>query len=679
MVFAHLPVFDDPDPEDPSMISCPGYAPEAGDVFLELAPEGTNELIHSGQAYLVHDACLDILRIAHKKTVSRKRPFSIREFSFEMSSRVRDFEEPVIRWGDDGNYGGTGRFQDQEWDPRPGFEWLVADPFPDFDFASLISASSRNQTTTTLNLHSKQQSLSGPNVYTDGFQCLPHDIRLIILDFLPSPSAMNLFIASPSFRYTGQNVTGSFWKSRIFLDMPWYEEDTLRNQIKQEKKSVQYSHLFHLLKHVSALPGRNDGATDYLQIKNRHRIWLNCQRILGAIERRFAQTRKESGRVRTQMKNLAKYRLAPISRETSIVPEAFSDVYFIPSVDRPEELHTITAHFGIDGCIIGIEFALYGEESSRLFGNRSTSTESVTINPETVITGFLISQGPFQSDKEKYCSIYGLGILTQDSPKEPKHRLGKWTDLDLVQIIRAVDGMQVVGITGEYNRENITTFGIMFTHLHSMVYQIGANPYYHTRWIGRYPPPEYSLGNRLGDLSVRFHGQGPLRVGAPVFFLDFAERQITSIQAHYFSESLAATGPKEFSGFTINFTDGSKEVAGVENGEQDHHECSNHTIDFQTDEQERIKMMNLLFGSDESQNYTSKLHAVQFRTSLGRMLTLGHIEVFGTENYRHLSHGDWIRGNVVSGLQIGWKNVVTSMGLVFSKPRPVDTRRDIWV
>ncbi|KAI9926146.1 hypothetical protein MW887_004609 [Aspergillus wentii] len=410
MVFAHLPVFDDPDPEDPSMISCPGYAPEAGDVFLELAPEGTNELIHSGQGYLVHDACLDILRIAQKRTVSRKRPLSIREFSFEMSSRVRDFEEPVIRWGDDGNYGGTGRFQDQEWDPRPGFE-----------------------------------------------------------------------------------------------------------------------------------------------IKNRHRIWLNCQRILGAIERRFAQTRKESGRVRTQMKNLAKYRLAPISRETSIVPEVFSDVYFIPSVDRPEELHIITAHFGIGGCIIGIEFALYGEESSRLFGNRSTSTESVMINPNTVITGFLISQGPFQPDKEKYSSIYGLGIFTQDSPKEPKHRLGKWTDLDLVQVIRAIDGMQVVGIT---------------------------------------------------------------------------ERQIASIQAHYCSESLAATGPKEFSGFTIIFTDGSKEVAGAENSQQDHHECSNHTIDFQTDEQERIKMMNLLFGSDESQNYTSKLHAVQFRTSLGRMLTLGHIEVF---------------------------------------------------
>lgn len=111
---------------------------------------------------------------------------------------------------------------------------------------------------------------------------LPQELQLSILEMLPTPSVLNLFLASPDFRQHARRLSSSFWKSRIFLDLPWCA-DMVLSQIDQEGSDsgrVQFNLLFGLLKEALACPGYYAECFKFMGLKNRRRIWLNCERIL---------------------------------------------------------------------------------------------------------------------------------------------------------------------------------------------------------------------------------------------------------------------------------------------------------------------------------------------------------------------------------------------------------------
>jgi hypothetical protein len=117
---------------------------------------------------------------------------------------------------------------------------------------------------------------------------LPMEIHLQILDILPTPSVLNLLLASPNFRhFTNGKLPDSFWKSRLYFDMPWCA-DIVLEQVKQQRDAgvaVRYDQLFSLLKETS-MPDESGTESEassnigFMALKNRRRIWRNCEMIL---------------------------------------------------------------------------------------------------------------------------------------------------------------------------------------------------------------------------------------------------------------------------------------------------------------------------------------------------------------------------------------------------------------
>lgn len=116
---------------------------------------------------------------------------------------------------------------------------------------------------------------------------LPREHQLSILELLPTSSVLNLFLASPDFRCLAEHLPPSFWKSRLFFDMPWCA-DVILPQIqtaqgnRAEKGSVQFNQLLRFLREFYTSPGQEtDGENlEFKGLRNRRRIWMNCERIV---------------------------------------------------------------------------------------------------------------------------------------------------------------------------------------------------------------------------------------------------------------------------------------------------------------------------------------------------------------------------------------------------------------
>ena len=168
------------------------------------------------------------------------------------------------------------------------------DPSGPFDFQKLIaeaSTESESSLSFTFNQNRKIQehSTTMTSVYPDYLSLIPYELLFIILEMLPSQSALNLFIASPHFRQCARSLPRSFWKYRLFFDVPWCA-DMVLSEI-QQRIEVNWSELFRLLKEESAIKGYDGDALDYLGLKNRRRIWLNCERIIKDMESQHALKR----------------------------------------------------------------------------------------------------------------------------------------------------------------------------------------------------------------------------------------------------------------------------------------------------------------------------------------------------------------------------------------------------
>ncbi|KAL4866940.1 hypothetical protein BDV12DRAFT_198667 [Aspergillus spectabilis] len=148
---------------------------------------------------------------------------------------LEDRNNDLVDWGfgDAFHGGGTSwpgkRFDPgyQEWIPVKGSTWTVIDPEGPFDCQPLLdraSASTQPGYSFTFSVKPAQASPpahlhSEPNVNV--LSLLPRELQISILELLPSSSVLNLFLASPDFRRCAEHLPSSFWKSRLFFDVPW--------------------------------------------------------------------------------------------------------------------------------------------------------------------------------------------------------------------------------------------------------------------------------------------------------------------------------------------------------------------------------------------------------------------------------------------------------------------------
>lgn len=298
-------------------------------------------------------------------------------------------------------------------------------------------------------------------VHSDALSAIPTEVRLLILEILPTQSVLNLFLASSAFRELSMNLPQTFWRSRMLIDAPWCGGEALAEVLRQETSAYPFDKLVRLIRETSAPGGGklddNDSLVgfvkDSMTLRNRRRIWINSEQIIREIETRHAAVRPVTGIISTQMRKLASRCTIFISRDLGEMPQAASTVYFVPDIVKKRHQNKITAYFGADSQIVGVEFLLLDELSSRLFGNRSELTSQITLDSPKVILGLCLSFGsPALNEKER--RIRGIGFITHDSPSKPAYVLGNLDDGDIVQVLRVRSGQEVVGIAGEFSVSN---------------------------------------------------------------------------------------------------------------------------------------------------------------------------------------------------------------------------------
>ncbi|PKX88202.1 uncharacterized protein P174DRAFT_446579, partial [Aspergillus novofumigatus IBT 16806] len=234
--------------------------------------------------FFLHDTCWQMLQLVHQTVNPSSPPLQPRGVYLAMQARLGDDMEKSIDWEDSRVYGGTEDFQSQEWEAEPGYEWLVVDPLKPVDISELISASkSSNPGSTNAIVYGGALKLSA----VDPFSSLPWDVRYRILQMLPSPSIIDLVIASAVFRGAARDLPDHFWRLRLAYDCPLIDQDSLRQNIAQAGGQANYKDLIRLIKAAAARPedGMNEDRDTWLNLRNRHRIWTCCEVILGKLEK----------------------------------------------------------------------------------------------------------------------------------------------------------------------------------------------------------------------------------------------------------------------------------------------------------------------------------------------------------------------------------------------------------
>lgn len=420
---------------------------------------------------------MDLLKTVHRDTLSPSRnPFNLRDLLLFFKLHEEERDDEYFDWGHGDTFGVERRYEDFEnWNPVAGSEvcenlpirilraetliteqWTVVDPKGILNFDTVIDKASP---TVEPGLSFKFPAVkSSQALQDDRFSIVPSELRLRILEMLPTASVLDLFLASPAFRQLCDALSQSFWKSRLPFDVPWCADVVLQTT-SQRSSEVSFDKLLYQLREASksgawALSKENLGnesssTKESLRLKNRRHVWLNCERILDDIESRHAIAQQQESSVWTTLQNMITHKVISVSRPSDHRPKATSDVYVVPDLDRKSRLQEVTAYFTRDGHIIGLQFQISHESSKRLFGTRSDIVDHVTVDSDVPIIAVMISFGSLQENQDK-SAMLGLGIVVEGR-SEPTYTIGAWNNQDVIQILRAEPGMEVIGITGEFN------------------------------------------------------------------------------------------------------------------------------------------------------------------------------------------------------------------------------------
>ncbi|KAL4775820.1 hypothetical protein BDW60DRAFT_204374 [Aspergillus nidulans var. acristatus] len=270
-------------------------------------PENSSVLRCNVDGYLVHDTCFKMLERVYKhlQATSSTQDLNLERFWNWLELGLEDRNDDLVDWGfGDAFHGGGTSWPDkrfdpsyQEWIPVKGSMWTVIDPEGPFNCQPLLdraSTSTQPGYSFTLSIKPARASLPAhlhPESNINVLALLSRELQLSVLELLPSSSVLNLFLASPDFRCCAEHLPSSFWKSRLFFDVPW-RADIILSQIqtaqhnKIKKYRVQFDRLLRFLREFYASPGQEpDGENlEFKRLRNRRRIWMNCEQIVREME-----------------------------------------------------------------------------------------------------------------------------------------------------------------------------------------------------------------------------------------------------------------------------------------------------------------------------------------------------------------------------------------------------------
>ncbi|KAL4804925.1 hypothetical protein BDV18DRAFT_161324 [Aspergillus unguis] len=235
-----------------------------------------------------------------QSTTSSTQEFDLRRLWNWLELGLEDRNNDLVDWGFGDAFDGDDRLWPgmrfdpgyQEWYPVKGSMWTVLDPEGPFDCQHLLdlaSTSAQPWYSFTFPVSVKPK----PNANANILSSLPRELQFSILELLPTPSVLKLFLASPDFRQCAEHPPSSFWKSRLFFDMPWCADIILShiqvaqsNGTEKEKNKVPFDRLLRFLHEFYKSPGQEpDGDNlEFKGLRNRRRIWLNCERIIREME-----------------------------------------------------------------------------------------------------------------------------------------------------------------------------------------------------------------------------------------------------------------------------------------------------------------------------------------------------------------------------------------------------------
>ncbi|KAL4734789.1 hypothetical protein BDV11DRAFT_197444 [Aspergillus similis] len=286
----------------------PLLTPLAGYVHINSGtfhyPENSNVLRCNVDGYLVHDTCFKMLERVHQhlQATSSTQDLNLGWLWNWLELGLEDRNNDLVDWGfGDAFYGGgtswPGKRFDpgyQEWIPLKGSMWTVIDPEGPFDCQPLLDRASTSTQPGSFSVkpaRASQPAHQHSEPKANVLLLLPRELQLSVLELLPSSSVLNLFLASPEFRRCAEHLPSSFWKSRLFFDVPWCA-DIILSQMQTaqrngtEKDRVQFDRLLRFLREFYASPGQEPDCEnlDFKGLRNRRRIWMNCERIVREME-----------------------------------------------------------------------------------------------------------------------------------------------------------------------------------------------------------------------------------------------------------------------------------------------------------------------------------------------------------------------------------------------------------
>ena len=585
------------------------------------------------------------------------RPLNLREVLLVLQVSAKNRDRHDFDWGlgkvFDISSDGHNRMQSQYWNPVENSEWTVTNPQKAVNVRPLVSEASRTANS-GYSFKFKGATSAGSNIslgnQADCFSSIPTELRLRMLEMLPTTSVLNLFLASPAFRELSVDLPQRFWRSRLSFDVPWCAEAAIGLVAKEGKNPFPFDKFLRLIRETSKPDGfdldENGGPKisieDWMVLRNLRRIWINCEQIINDVETRHTTIRRQSGSVPTEISNLSSHKTIFVSRDFKEPPEAASVASFVSKMGKRDRLRAIIAHLGAGDQIIGIEFQLADEPSGRLFGTSSNFTNKITLSSHLVIVAVCVSFGsPELNQNER--RIRGLGFVTRESASKPTHILGEWNDHDVVQILRVQPGMEVVGVAGEFNvsaigwdknlvyylsnpiskAQTITTFGLITANHFFTPISPSEPPVIdldvHTQWVGRYPPLEWPLGQYFLERCRNGTSQSypvlrnpfPRVLEPPVRFVDLSRRELSQVQAY---GDFDAVEPCErfLKGLVFHFSDGSMERVSGETSYQDIVMSPTHKVEFAVQQNETITDMVLYCALEPTlQNDSAKLCGLQ--------------------------------------------------------------------
>ncbi|KAI9042347.1 uncharacterized protein KD926_005642 [Aspergillus affinis] len=434
--------------------------------------------VRGKNAYPIHEACWNILKTVHGSMVSDEREINLQELIFVIKEIISLSQTGRPCWDCDGCIVAE-QFQVwNTWEPVKSYERLVTDPGM-IDFELFVSECFGREHPGIRGLRTAGTAVTRDE---DPVERLPMELRCMVLQLLPSQDVLALATASPAFKSSASDLPRSFWKSRMLLQMPWLLPvwPELNRILKQATRPVKYKKLLRKLRyHSMKLQTPDLLYDDYrnqwrkIGLQNLRRIWMCCEEIVENVEANSVVSIvgripiSPALRSRTFQKVITPY----VGDMQAYEEEA--ETFFITDIHQEPEIRSITVYFKPETTTIaGIEFAVNGKRSPRLLGRRFPPLQSVAFPPGAKIHGFSLYTERYRVRRHgNIRRICGLGIITDDSPFEPRLKLGSWSHTGEIFLYR-LEGIatthqhwSVVGMCGHFMNGTITGFGFMTADL----------------------------------------------------------------------------------------------------------------------------------------------------------------------------------------------------------------------